>query len=308
MTKHEDKLKDLGQAVAELVRPGMSIALGLGLEGFVPFAAVHEIIRQGAGPFTLIGPISNIPFDQIIGAGLAERVIAAWVGNVSTGIGYCYRRAVEQGRPRPIEVINHSNFSVCLALEAGARGLPMAVSHSPLGSDIVKDNPHFQSITCPFSGRRLLAVKALKPDLAIIHVQKADRQGNAMCWGATGISRLAAYAADKVLITCEEIVPSEVIHSDPDRTLVPGFVVEAVCEVPWGAHPAPVQGYYGLDHAMFVDYARSTREEAGARQWLEEWVYGVGSREEYLARLGRRRMSGLMVKHPARSQGVEYGW
>ncbi len=308
MTQQEDKLKDLGQAVAELVRPGMSIALGLGLEGFVPFAAVHEIIRQGAGPFTLIGPISNIPFDQIIGAGLAERVIAAWVGNVSTGIGYCYRRAVEQGRPRPIEVINHSNFSVCLALEAGARGLPMAVSHSPLGSDIVKDNPHFQLITCPFSGRRLLAVKALKPDLAIIHVQKADRQGNAMCWGATGISRLAAYAADKVLITCEEIVPSEVIHSDPDRTLVPGFVVEAVCEVPWGAHPAPVQGYYGLDHAMFVDYARSTREEAGARQWLEEWVYGVGSREEYLAKLGRRRMGELMVKHPARSQGVEYGW
>lgn len=308
MSEGTGKIQDLASAIKRLARPGASIALGLGLEGFVPFAAVHEIMRQNIGRLTLIGPISNIPFDQLAGAGLVERVIAAWVGNVSTGLGHCYRRAVEKGFPRPLEVINHSNFSVGLALEAGARGLPMAVSQSPLGSDIVRDNPHFTQIECPFSGRKLLAVKALKPDLAIIHTQRADAQGNAMCWGAVGISRQAAYAAEHVLITCEEIVPGEVIRADPDRTLVPGFLVDAVCEVPWGAHPAPVQGYYGLDNAMYLDYSQSTRDPDQAEKWFGQWVHGVKNREEYLAKLGRGRLNNLMVKHPAKGGSVEYGW
>mgnify|MGYP000088426766 CR=1 FL=1 len=308
MAKTGDKLQDLSTAISQLAKPGFSIALGLGLEGFVPFAAVHEIIRQGIGSLTLIGPISNIPFDQLVGAGLARRVIAAWVGNVSTGLGHCYRRAVEHGIPQPLEVINHSNFSVSLALEAGARGLPMAVSQSPQGSDIVKDNPHFKHITCPFSGRDLLAIKALKPDLAIIHTQKADRAGNAMCWGAVGISRQAAYAAKRVIITCEEIVPSEVIHSDPDRTLVPGFLVDAVCEVPWGAHPAPVQGYYGLDNQMYMEYSERNRDQSQAEAWFAEWIHSVKSREEYVEKLGRTRLNDLMVKHPAKSAAVDYGW
>jgi glutaconate CoA-transferase subunit A len=308
MAKSGDKLQDLSQAVSHLAKPGSSIALGLGLEGFVPFAAVHEIMRQRVDRLTLIGPISNLPFDQLAGAGLVERIIAAWVGNVSTGLGHCYRRAVEKGLPRPVEVINHSNFSVCLALEAGARGLPMAVSQSPLGSDIIKNNPHFKRVACPFSGRELLAIQALKPDLAIIHVQKADRQGNAMCWGATGISRQAAYAARQVLITCEEIVPSDVIRSDPERTLVPGFLVDAVCEVPWGAHPAPVQGYYGLDNEMYVDYSARTRDQAEAAEWFQEWIYRVKSREAYVEKLGRERLNELMVQHPAKCEGVDYGW
>jgi len=308
MAKTGDKLQDLGPAIQRLAKPGASIALGLGLEGFVPFAAAHEIMRQSIGPLTLIGPISNILFDQLAGAGLVERIIAAWVGNVSTGLGHCYRRAVEKGLPRPLTVINHSNFSVGLALEAGARGLPLAVSQSPLGSDIIKDNPHFQRLTCPFSGRNLLAIQALKPDLAIIHTQKADRQGNAMSWGAVGISRQAAYAAEHVIITCEEIVPTEVIRADPERTLVPGFLVDAVCEVPWGAHPAPVQGYYGLDNAMFVEYSQRTRSQEDAAKWFAEWVYGVTNREEYVAKLGRKRINDLLVKHPALSAGVDYGW
>jgi glutaconate CoA-transferase subunit A len=308
MAKTGDKLQDLSQAIDRLAEPGQSIALGLGLEGFVPFAAVHEIIRQGIGGLTLIGPISNISFDQMVGMGLVERIIAAWVGNVSTGMGHCFRRAVEKDTPRPLEVINHSNFSVSLALEAGARGLPMAVSQSPLGSDIIKDNPHFKRVTCPFSGRELLAIQALKPDLAIIHCQKADREGNAMSWGATGISRQAAYAAEKVIITCEEIVPGEVIRSDPERTLVPGFLVDAVCEVPWGAHPAPVQGYYGLDNQMFVEYSRDTRDQADAEAWMGDWIQGVANREEYVEKLGRKRITDLMVKHPAKSAGVDYGW
>lgn len=308
MGAHGDKVMPLDQAVSRLVRPGMSIALGLSLEGFVPFAAGHEIMRQGVGELTLIGPISNILFDQLIARGLVDQVWAAWVGNVSTGIGYHFRRAVERGRPRPLEVINHSNLSVCLALEAGARGLPLAVSQSPLGSDIAKDNPHFTSMDCPFTGRKLLAVKAINPDLAILHAQRCDAAGNVQSWGASGVVRQAALASKAVLVTCEEIVDSEVIRADPDRTLVPGFAVDAVCEVPWGAHPAPVQGYYGLDNEMFVDYARATKDEDKAPAWFEEWVLGVKDRQEYMERLGAGRRSGLMVSHHAPGGSVEWGW
>jgi len=308
MHQGDSKVMPLGQAVAELARPGMSIALCAGLEGFVPFAAAHEIIRQGIGGLTLMAPISNICFDQLIAAGLVRGVIAAWVGNVSTGIAYNFRRAVEQGQPQPLEVIDHSNFSITLALEAGARGLPLAVSRSPLGSDIARDNPHFKEFICPHSGQKLLAIKALNPDLTMLHAQRSDRQGNCQAWGATGFSRQAALAAKKVLITCEEIVEPEVIRADPDRTLVPGLAVSAVCEVPWGAHPAPVQGYYGLDGPWFLEYAQRTKTVEGSRAWLEEWVHGVKDRGQYLAKLGRGRMNRLLVSHSEKSAPVEYGW
>ncbi|MFH1059711.1 MAG: CoA-transferase [Pseudomonadota bacterium] len=303
-----DKLMDLSEAVSTLVRPGMTVAMCAGLEGFVPFAAGHEIIRQGLGDLTLVAPISNILFDQLIAAGLCRGVVAAWVGNVSTGIGYNFRRAVEQGRPHPITVINHSNFSITLALEAGARGLPMAVGRSPLGSDIPKDNPHFAELICPHTGQKLLSIRALNPDLTVLHVQRADRFGNCQAWGALGFSRLAALAAKAVLITCEEIVAPEVIRADPDRTLVPGFAVSAVCEVPWGAHPAPVQGYYGLDNPFFLEYAARTRSEDGSKAWLQEWVLELPDRAAYLDKLGRGRLNGLMVAHPAKGEAVEWGW
>lgn len=183
MAKARHKVKSLSQAVGELVRPGDSVALSAALEGCIPYAAAHEIIRQGIGPLTLVAPISNISIDQMIGAGLAERVIAAWVGNVSTGIGYNYRRAVEQGLPRPLEVLDHSNFSITLALEAGGRGLPMAVGRSPMGSDMALNNPQFKSFSCPHSGQKLLAIQALNPDVALLHVQRADAQGNCQAWG-----------------------------------------------------------------------------------------------------------------------------
>ena len=302
------KVMTLKEATERLVQPGCTIALGCALEGFEPFAAAHEIIRRGAGDLTLIGPISNIIFDQIIASGVVSRVIAAWVGNVSTGIGYNYRRAVEEGVPVPLELIRHSNFSITLALEAGARGLPMAVSRSPLGSDIAENSPHFKMITCPHSGEKLLSVKAVNPDLTVLHVQKADVYGNALAWGAIGNSRLAAYASRDVLITCEEIVEPEEIRGDPDRVLIPGFVTSAVCEVPWGAHPAPVQGYYDLDGPYFLEYAAATRQREDALAWLDEWVYGVKNHSEYLAKVGRARWSDLRVKNPRPSQPVDYGW
>ncbi|BEQ16338.1 CoA transferase subunit A [Desulfoferula mesophila] len=308
MAKARHKVKSLSQAVGELVRPGDSVALSAALEGCIPYAAAHEIIRQGIGPLTLVAPISNISIDQMIGAGLAERVIAAWVGNVSTGIGYNYRRAVEQGLPRPLEVLDHSNFSITLALEAGGRGLPMAVGRSPMGSDMALNNPQFKSFSCPHSGQKLLAIQALNPDVALLHVQRADAQGNCQAWGASGFARQAAMASRRVLITCEEVVDSEVIRRDPDRTLVPGLLVDAVCEVPWGAHPAPVQGYYDLDNQFYLDYAAATREPAGARAWQTEWVDGLEGREAYVAKLGGERLRSLMVSHSRPSAPLEYGW
>lgn len=308
MTKENSKVMTLPEAVRRLVTPGSSLAMGLGLEGFVPFASAHEIIRQKIGGLTLIGPISNICFDQIVLAGLAKKIIAAWVGNVSTGIGYNFRRAVEQGLPQPLEVINHSNFSISLALEAAARGLPMAVGRSPLGSDIIKDNPHFKKMTCPHSGETLLAIKAVKPDLAVVHVQRADCLGNCQAWGATGITRQAAMAAGRVLVTCEEVVEPEAIRADPDRTLIPGFVVEAVCEAPWGAHPAPVQGYYDLDGPFFREYAAETRDPAKAKAWLDEWVFGIEGRSQYMEKVGRERWQNLLVKNSRPTPPVEFGW
>ncbi|MCB2185990.1 MAG: CoA transferase subunit A [Deltaproteobacteria bacterium] len=298
----------MASAVARLVRPGDQVVISSALEGFIPYAACHEVIRQGIGPLTLVAPISNISADQLIAAGLVEGIIAAWVGNVSTGVGYNFRRAVEEGLPRPLQMIDHTNFSITLALEAGARGLPMAVSTSPLGSDIARDNPHFRPFTCPHTGQRLLAVKALNPDVALLHVQRADPQGNCHLWGASGFTRYAAQASRRVLITCEEIVAPEVIRADPDRTMIPGLLVDAVCEVPWAGHPAPVLGYYDLDNQFFLDYAAATREPAGARAWLEEWVYGVPDRAAYLQKLGLERARGLRVSHPAPSHPVEYGW
>ena len=305
MTAGPSKLMELDQAVARLVTPGISIALGCALEGFIPFAAVHEIIRQGVGQLGLIGPISNLSFDQLIGAGLVERIEAAWVGNVSTGSGYAYRRAVESGRLSPVE---HSNFSLYLALEAGARGLPMAVSRSPLGSGLARENPHITPFTCPHSGEKLLAIKAIRPDLAILHVQRSDASGNCQAWGAMGVSLAAALAAKKVLVTCEEIVEPDLIRADPDRTFLPGFRVDAVCEVPFGAHPAPVLGYYGYDHDFHLDYARASREPDGLRSWLQEWVTGPGNHRSYMAKLGVERRQGLMLKHSAPTPMVEYGW
>ncbi|MCF8040900.1 MAG: hypothetical protein K9K36_05500 [Desulfarculaceae bacterium] len=308
MGKARDKVKSLSRAVSELVRPGDSVALSAALEGFIPYASAHEIIRQGIGPLTLVAPISNISIDQMIGAGLVERVIAAWVGNVSTGIGYNFRRAVEHGTPRPLEVLDHSNFSITLALEAGARGLPMAVGRSPLGSTMATENPQFKSFTCPHSGQRLLAIQAVNPDVALIHVQRADKEGNCQVWGAAGFTKQAAMASRRVLVTCEEIVDSEVIRRDPDRTLVPGLLVDAVCEVPWGAHPAPVQGYYDLDNQYYLDYAAATRDPDQAQAWQEEWVDGLSGREAYVAKLGSARLQGLMVSHSRPSAPLEYGW
>ena len=296
------------RATAEHVLSGAMVLLGAQLEQMIPFAAGHEIIRQGRRDLTLVGPISDILFDQMIGAGCISRVMAAWVGNVSAGVGYCLRRAVEEHVPRAVQMVDYSNFTLALALHAGALGVPFMPTYSTLGSDLLKKNGNLREFPSPVNEEKLIAVRALRPDVAIIHVQRADESGNAHLWGNLGVAVDGARAARKVIVVAEEIVAPEVISSDPNRTLIPGFLVVAVVHEPWGAHPSPVQGYYGRDHAFFSQYHEQTRGLADFDNWLARWVAGVANRREYINLLGACRIEALGVKQHALSVAADFGY
>lgn len=328
-------------AIANLVPDGASVAVGLQLEQMIPFAAGHEIIRQKKRGLTLIGPISDILFDQLIGAGCVEKVIAAWIGNVMMGSAYNFRRACEQENPgRPgerLRVINMTNFTIALALQAGAMGVPFLPTYTALGSDVAGESPFFATIFDPFSngksksqrtqstheGRegkqpeehkrnqreeKLHAVRALNPHVTIVHVQRADAEGNAHCWGNFGVMIEAVRAAKRVIVVAEEIVAPEIIASDPNRTVIPGFLVNTVVECPLGAHPSPVQGYYKRDDAFFRQYHEQTKIVEANEQWLQRWVYGVADRAEYVKQLGECRVAGLKTKQHAYAAAVDYGY
>src|SRR4051794_33733235 len=296
----------LEQAIKVHAPSGSSVALGLQLEQMIPFAAGHELIRQGKKDLTLIGPISDILFDQLIGAGCVEKVIAAWVGNVMMGQAYNFRRAVEDEK---IKVFNLTNFTVALALQAGAMGVPYLPTRTAQGSDVPKNNHFFYQVFSPFEGKEpLLAVRALVPDVAIVHVQRADENGNAHCWGNFGVMIEAVRAAKKVIVCAEEIVGAEVIASDPNRTVIPGFLVTAVVECPLGAHPSPVQGYNKRDDAFFQQYHAETKTQSDFNAWAQKWVNGVVDRAEYAKQLGQSRVEELGVKQHAYASPADFGY
>ncbi len=304
----ESKLVTMQEAIAQHVPSGAMVLLGAQLEQMIPFAAGHELIRQGRRELTLVGPISDILFDQMIGAGCVSRVMAAWVGNVSAGVGYCLRRAVERNLPRPVQMVDYSNFTLALALHAGALGVPFMPTYSTLGSDLLKKNGNLREFPSPVNEEKLIAVRALRPDVAMIHAQRADQFGNTHLWGSLGVAVDGARAARKVIVVAEEIVAPEVIASDPNRTLIPGFRVAAVVHEPWGAHPSPVQGYYGRDHAFFSQYHEQSRQPEDFERWLERWVAGVAGRREYLDLLGACRVESLGVKEHAFSAPADFGY
>ncbi len=298
----------LDEVVSRFVHNGMVIAAGTGLESCIPFAAGHEIIRQGRRGLTLVGPISDILFDQLIGAGCVSGVIAAWVGNVGAGTAYNFRRAVEESVPQPIAVEDHTNLTVALALSAAAMGVPYLPARTALGSDIVREHARLREVTCPFTGERLLGVRALRPDLTILHVQRCDRRGNAHLWGNLGVSVEAARAAEAVLLTCEEVVEDEVITSDPNRTLVPEFLVRALAVVPHGSHPSPTQGYANRDDRFYDEYHAETRTRDGFLAWLDRMVLGTGGHSGYLGRLGEGRVAALLPQSQRLAASVNYGF
>src|SRR5579864_7195219 len=291
-----NKLTSMAEAIAQFVPDGSTVAMSLALEPLIPFAAGHEIIRQQRRSLTLIGPISDILFDQLIGAGCVEKVKAAWVGNVSEGLAHCYRRAIEQCIPRALVTEEHSNFTIGLALLAASLGAPYIPTRTLLGSDIPRQNPTFRQQDSPLDGTPLLLVPAVHPDVTIINVQRSDEDGNAHLWGNAGITEQAMLAARDVILVAEEIVPREVILSDPNRVLGPSFKVRAVVHEPWGAHPSAVQGYANRDHQFYHEYHERTRTPEGFQAWLDEWVLNIPNRAAYLAKLGEERLRGLGVK------------
>src|SRR5216117_2001656 len=273
------KLRSMPDAIAELVPDGASVALGLQMEQMIPFAAGHEIIRQRKRGLTLIGPISDILFDQMIGAGCVEQVIAAWVGNVMMGSAYNFRRAVEQDG---MKVSNMTNFTVALALQAGAMGVPFLPTKTALGSDVAKGNHFFYQIFSPFAPKEpLWAVRALNPDVTIVHVQRADCEGNAHCWGNFGVMIEGVRAAKRVIV---------------------------VVECRYGAHPSPVQGYYKRDDAFFRQYHEQTKTKSDSDAWLDRWVYGLEDRAAYMNQLGGCRVNDLAVKQHMYAAATDFGY
>lgn len=300
------KAMTLSEAIERFVSDGVSVAMGLGLEALIPFAAGHEIIRQKKSGLTLIGPISDVLFDQLIGAGCVDRVIAAWVGNVSAGLGHNYRRAAERGVPHRIAIEDHSNFTISLGLLAGALGVPFLPTRSLLGSDIPKTNGHFVEGQSPIGGEPLLYVPAIVPDVAILHVQRADAGGGSHAWGNLGVCEEGALAAKRVIVVAEEIVDASVIQSDPNRVLVPPHKVSAVVHEPGGAHPSPVQGCYGRDHQFYHDYHAATKDAGGFAAWRAAWIDAHPDRASYLRALGADRWRGLAVTRRHLAADVNY--
>jgi len=289
----------MAQAIERFVPDGASVALGVALEPMIPFAAGHEMIRQGRRDLELVGPISDTLFDQLIGAGCARRVTAAWVGNVSEGLGHCYRRACEQGVPRSLEVHDHSNFSISLALWAAAWNVPSLPTRTLLGSDILRTNPGLSATD------GLVHVQAVRPDVTIVHVQRADELGRAHAWGPLGITEEAGLAAERVIVTCEEVVAPEVTLSDPNRIIFPETKVVAVVHEPGGAHPSPVQGHFKRDHAFYREYAAQSRSVEGFGAWLRKWVLDVPDRAAYLRQID---LDSVRIKHHLPSTPADYGY
>jgi glutaconate CoA-transferase subunit A len=303
----KDKVVSMHEAMARFVPDGSSVCLGTALEALIPFAAGHELIRQRRRGLTLVGPISDMLFDQLVAAGCVRRIQAAWVGNVSGGLGHNYRRAVERGIPNPIEVEDHSNLTMATALQAGALGAPYIPTRSLLGTGLLDANPSFKQARDPFSGDPVVLIPALTPDVAVLHVQRADVEGHAHCWGTLGITRQAALAAKRVIIVAEEIRSREIMLSDPGLVLAPALKVAAVVHEPFGAYPSPVQGGYRRGHEFFHRYHEESRTEEGTRAWLDRWVYGVADWKGFLERLGPDAQQAVRITTPRLSEPLDYG-
>jgi glutaconate CoA-transferase subunit A len=281
----QTKLTTMDEAIRRFVHDGDVIVI----EGFthlICFAAAHEIIRQRRRDLTVCRLTPDVIYDQLIGAGCVQRLVFSWAGNPGAGPLYALRRAVEQGIPKAIELEEYSHYGMVARLTAGAAKLPFYPLRNYLGSDLPRVNPLIKTITCPFTGEELAAVPALNPDTAIIHAQRADENGNAQIWGLIGVQKEAAFASRNTIVVAEEIVSESVIRSDPNRTLIPGMIVSAVVHEPFGCHPSYAQGFYDRDNDFYVRWREISQNEALFDRYLEEWVYGVRDRAEYVRRMG----------------------
>ena len=283
----ENKLMSMQEAIGRFVQDGDTIVI----EGFthlICFAAGHEIIRQKRQDLTVCRLTPDLIYEQLIGAGCVKKLVFSWAGNPGAGPLYALRRAVEKGNPHPIELEEYSHFGMVARFTAGAARLPFFPLRNYMGSDLPRVNPKIKTINCPYTGEKLATVPALNPDTTIIHAQRADVEGNAQIWGLMGVQKEAAFAATNVIVVAEEIVEQSLIRSDPNRTLIPGMIVTAVVQEPFGCHPSFAQGYYYRDNDFYVNWRNISQDEAKFKAYLEEWVFGIKNRAEYIARMSDR--------------------
>jgi glutaconate CoA-transferase subunit A len=296
------KLVPLSEAIAKHVNDG-DIVYAAGFTHLIPFAAGHEMIRQGKKDLTLARATPDLIYDQMVAAGCARKVIFSYMGNPGVGSLRIVRSALEQGK---LEWEEYSHFGMITRLQAGASGLPFLPMNQTGATDLEKNNPNIQRIPDPFGGKDVIVVSALNPDVAIVHVQRADANGNAHLWGIIGEQKEAAFAAKKVILTAEEIVDESVIRSDPNRTMIPGIVVSAVCHVPFACHPSYAQGYYDRDNEFYLAWDKISESPEATKQYLDEWVYEVKDRNEYWEKLGGDTHKRLEVK-ALYSEKINYG-
>lgn len=296
------KLISLSEAIQTHVKSGDTI-YAAGFTHLIPFAAAHEIIRQGLKDLVLARATPDLIYDQMVAAGCARKVIFSYMGNPGVGSLRIVRSELEAGR---LEWEEYSHFGMISRLQAGATGLPFMPMKLTAAEDLERANPNYRRVTDPYSGQEVVVVPALHPDVAIVHVQRADIYGNAQIWGIIGEQKEAAFAARKVILTAEEIVSEEVIRSDPNRTLIPGFIVDAVCHVPHCSHPSYTQGYYDRDNAFYLEWDKISQDREAIQRWLEEWVFGVKDRQEYWQKLGPETHNRLQVEAQM-SIPVNYG-
>lgn len=303
------------EAVSQFVKDGDVLYIG-GFAANISYALTHEIIRQKKKDLTIVTSSFNEHGDQLVGAGCVTRIETSYFWMEVFGQCSCFRRAMEKQIPHPVEIEEYSNFAMLARLMAGSLGIPYVPLNSLKGSDLVthsawRGDNKLKVVEDPFgSGVVHALVPALKPDVAIVHAHRSDDRGNLQIWGQQGDISWGARASRTVIASVEEVVDSQVIKHDPNRTVVPDFMVSAVVSEPFASHPKPVQGYYNADREFIFDYIKSSKTEAGWQAFMDEWVYGVKDRAEYIEKLiqkyGYLRLQGLKSVD-YKSASVNYG-
>jgi glutaconate CoA-transferase, subunit A len=299
------KVATMRDAVADLVRDGDTVAI----EGFthlISFAAGHEMIRQRKRDLVLARMTPDVIYDQMVAAGVARKLIFSWLGNPGVG-GLNAIRRVTEGPGASLELEEYSHFGMVARYAAGAAKLPFMPLRSYFETDLPVVNPLIQPIESPYGDGVVYAVPPLRPDVTVIHAQRADAAGDTQVWGLLGCQKEAAFAAERVIVVVEELVDEAVIRADPNRTIVPGIVVDAVVVEPWGAHPSYVQGYYDRDNRFYREWDPISRDVGATDAWLRDWVHDLDGRAAYVEKLGAERLASLRPSGSAPSGIVDYG-
>ena len=300
----DSKVVSMRDAVDRYVHDGDTVVI----EGFthlICFAAGHEIIRQRRRNLTLCRLTPDLIYDQMIAAGCARKLVFSWAGNPGAGSLHAFRRGVE-GKADHLEIEEYSHFGMVARFCAGSANLPFWPMRDYAGTDLPTANPRIRTVTCPYTGEQLATVPALNPDVTIVHAQRADPSGNTQIWGLLGVQKEAAFASKHVIVVVEELVDEALIRADPNRTLIPGMIVDAVVVEPWGAHPSYAQGFYDRDNDFYVAWEAISRDPAKLRAYLDEFVYGLPDRQAYLAK--QPSLVERLSADERFSAGVNYGY